>query len=186
MSLEQTLSRSANSGLFVAAAIFRALHGHWKLTRIYTSRLREYPSGPSTGTAEFIPRKASRSDGGYNYKIEYLYSEKTILMTSTGLQLQGSQQYIYQYDEPNDKLEVYFAKRDDEGTLDRLFHPVNLVPHSDSSPWKAKSSHLCPPDNYEVDYTFFFKGSDLEKWVIEYEVKGPKKDYHMQTWYTRT
>ena len=185
-SLEETLSLSANSALFVAAAIFRALHGHWKLTRIYLSRLPEYPSGPSAGTVEFIPRKASQStDERHRSKIEYLYSEKTILTTSTGLQLQGSQQYIYQYDEPNDKLEVYFAKRDEEATLDYLFHQVNLEPHSDSSPWKAKSSHFCDPDNYEVDYTFFFKGANLEKWKIEYEVKGPRKDYHMQTWYTR-
>ena len=57
-SLEETLRLSASSGLFVAAAIFRALHGHWKLNRIYTSRLPEYPSGPSSGTAEFIPEKS--------------------------------------------------------------------------------------------------------------------------------
>ena len=185
-SLEETLSLSANSALFVAAAVFRALHGRWTLNRIYSSRLPEYPSGPSTGTAEFIPRKASRSDDSQNYKIEYLYSEKTLLTTSTGLQLQGSQQYIYQYDEPHDKLEVYFAKRDEAATLDYLFHQVNFEPHSDSSPWKAKSSHFCSPDNYEVEYTFFFKGSNLEKWNIEYEVKGPRKDYHMETWYSRT
>ena len=186
-SLEKTLSLSATSGLFVAAAIFRALHGCWKLNRIYTSHLPEYPSGPSSGTAEFIPRKASILPNSTDTsKIEYLYSEKTILTTSTGLQLQGSQQYIYRYDEPNDKLVVYFAKRDDYATLDYLFHQVNLESSPDpSKPWGAKSSHFCSPDNYEVGYNFFFKGADLERWMIEYEVKGPKKDYTMQTWYTR-
>lgn len=53
------------------------------------------------------------------------------------------------------------------------------------TPWRAKASHWCSPDTYEVRYTFSFKGADVEKWKIEYEVKGPKKDYSMETWYTR-
>jgi cation diffusion facilitator CzcD-associated flavoprotein CzcO len=198
-SLEQTLWQLSMSGLYVAAAVFRSLHGLWKLNRTYVSRRPEYPSGPSTGTAEFIPRKASAIPESSTIsipepKIEYLYSEKTVLTSSSGLELQGSQQYIYRYDEPNDKLEVYFAKRDEAFTLDYLFHQVNLnipeYPYTDletlrNSPWTAKSSHFCSPDNYEVGYTFFFKGADLDKWKIEYEVKGPKKDYSMATWYQR-
>ena len=136
---------------------------------------------------QFIPRKASvLPDSEDTSKIEYLYSEKTVLTTSTGLQLQGSQQYIYRYNESEDKIVAYFAKRDDYATLDYIFHQVNLESPSDpSKPWRAKSSHFCSPDNYKVGYKFFFKGADLDKWMIEYEVKGPRKDYTMQTWYTR-
>lgn len=198
-SLDETLSKSANVGLFVAAAVYRSIHGHWKLRRTYVSRLPEYPSGPSTGTGDFIPRKASKIPGASGTaisetempKIEYLYSEKTTLTTSSGLQLQGTQQYIYRYDEPHDKLVVYFAKRDDEATLDYLFHEVDLeapppVAVAQAGPWKAKSSHFCSPDSYEVEYTFYFKGADLDKWQIKYDVKGPRKDYTMETWYTRS
>ena len=182
LSLQQTLEKSAREGLFVAAAIFRSLHGLWQLSRTYTSRLPEYPSGPSTGTAEFIPRKASSQ----SRRIEYLYSEKTLLTTSKGLQLQGTQQYIYQYDEPNDKLEVYFTKRDEAFTLDYPFHQINLLPPSAHSPWQATSNHFCTPDTYDVAYEFHFQGSNLNTFKISYEVKGPRKDYSMSTVYTRS
>jgi hypothetical protein len=197
-SLESTLTCSTASTSFVAAAVYRALHGPWILNRTYISRRPEYPSGPSTGTADFIPRVASSTtstQGTSDSKVqrsrpEYLYSEKTDLTTSSGLKLAGTQQYIYQYDEPNDKLEVYFAKRDATSSLDYFFHKLEFIPRSPGdeskkSPWRAKASHFCSPDNYEVEYTFYFKGVDLQEWKIEYEVKGPKKDYSMETWYTR-
>lgn len=186
--LQETLKKSAKEGLFVAAAIFRALHGKWQLSRTYTSRLPEYPSGPSTGTAEFIPRKSSpQSESNTIHRIEYLYSEKTLLTTSKGLQLQGTQQYIYQYDEPLDKLVVYFSKRDEVFTLDYLFHQINLSPPKNNfSPWRATSNHFCTPDTYDVSYEFHFQGSNLLTFKISYEVKGPRKDYSMETVYTRS
>ena len=207
-SLEQTLSQSANSALFTAAAVFRSLHGHWILNRTYISRYPGYPSGPSTGTAEFILRKISSTTRSAQEKLhhedeirktesEYLYSEKTELTSSTGLTLSGTQKYIYRYDETNDKLEVFFANRDEAVSLGDFFHAVDFelppteearllqMSRSEKSPWRAKASHLCSPDTYEVAYTFFFEGADLNKWKIEYEVKGPRKDYSIETWYRR-
>ena len=199
--LEQTLNLAATSALFVAAAVFRSLHGSWILNRTYVSRHPDYPSGLSTGTAEFIPRQTSSSSSPPSTSqetpanneprnLEYLYSERTELTTSAGLKLAGTKQYIYQYDEPNDKLEVYFAKRDSESSLESLFHRLGFeVPLDENAPpktpWCAKASHWCSPDTYEVRYMFSFKGADVEKWKIEYEVRGPRKDYSMETWYTR-
>ena len=184
-SLEETLEKSAKENLFVAAAIFRSLQGLWQLSRTYTSRLPEYPSGPSSGTAEFIPRKSSAQSSA-THRIEYLYSEKTLLTTSRGLQLQGTQQYIYQYDEDLDKLQVYFTKRDEEFALDYLFHQINISPpQGNFSPWQATSHHLCTPDTYDVAYEFHFQGSNLLTFKISYEVTGPRKDYSMETVYTR-
>ena len=191
--IEDKLNLAASSGLFVAAAVFRSLHGSWTLNRTYDSRRPEYPSGVSTGTAEFIPRQASStSSPSINsdpHDLEYLYSEQTELTTSSGSKLAGTQQYIYQYDEPKDKLEVYFAKRDSGSPLDSLFHRVDFEGPSENAPpkmpWGAKASHWCSPDTYEVRYEFYFKGADVERWKIVYEVKGPKKDYTMETWYTR-
>jgi hypothetical protein len=175
--LEQTLNLAATSGLFVAAAVFRSLHGSWILNRTYVSRHPDYPSGVSTGKAEFIPRQTSSSSSppstsqettadGEHLNLEYLYSESTELTTSAGLKLAGSNQYIYQYDEPNDKLKVYFTKRDSgsSSSLESLFHRLDFeVPLDDENaqqhpktPWCAKASHWCSPDTYEVRYTFFF------------------------------
>lgn len=191
-SLRNTLVQSAHSCLFVAAAVFRSLHGPWQLSRRYTSRRPEYPSGPSTGTAEFVPRCASQAISPLveGAKIEYLYSEKTTLTTASGLQLHGTQSYIYTYSQPNDQIEVFFARRDDGFRLDYLFHRIELLPKAEHEnggrvPWRGTSEHFCSPDNYKVDYEFYFVGSDLERFKIEYDVRGPKKDYTMQTWYTR-
>ena len=196
--LEQTLNLAATSALFVAPAVFRSLHGSWILNRTYISRHPDYPSGVSTGTAEFIARQAESSPStsqeiqtlnGEPTNLEYLYSEQTELTTSAGLKLAGTKQYIYQYDEPKDKLEVYFAKRDSGSSIDTLFHQIDFEVPSESAPpktpWGAKGSHWCSPDTYEVGYAFYFKGADVERWKIVYEVKGPKKDYTMETWYTR-
>ena len=197
--LEQTLNLAATSALFVAAAVFRSLHGSWILNRTYVSRHPDYPSGVSTGIAEFVPRQSSTSSPSTSQEtpairepliLEYLYSESTELTTSTGLKIAGTKQYIYQYDEPIDKLEVYFVKRDSGSSLESLFHRLDFeVPLDENpprkTPWCANASHWCSPDTYEVRYTFSFKGADVEKWKIEYEVKGPRKDYSMETWYTR-
>jgi len=165
--LEHTLNLAATSALFVAAAVFRSVHGSWILNRTYISRHPDYPSGVSTGTAEFIPRQHSsssstsqESQGANNVpcNVEYLYSEQTELTTSSGSKLAGTKQYIYQYDEPSDKLEVYFAKRDSGSSLDSLFHRVDFEGPSENaplkSPWGAKASHWCSPDTYEVRYMF--------------------------------
>jgi len=196
--LEQTLNIASTSALFVAPAVFRSLHGSWILNRTYISRHPHDPSGVGTGTAEFIPRQAelppstsqeTRALNDEPRNMEYLYSEQIELTTAAGLKLAGTKQYIYQYDEPNDKLEVYFTKRDYSSSLDSLFHRVDFEAPSETAlpktPWRAKGSHWCSPDTYEVKYMFYFKGVDVEKWKIEYEVKGPKKDYSMETWYTR-
>ena len=80
-------------------------------------------------------------------------------------------------------------KRDSGSSLESQFHRVdfevpleNVLP---KTPWCAKASHWCSPDTYKVRYTFYFKGADVEKWKVEYEVNGPRKDYSMETWYTR-
>jgi hypothetical protein len=196
-SLQRNMEDAEFSALFVAQAVFRCLHGSWDLNRVYTSRLPEYPSGPSIGTADFNPRKASQGLAGDTdrviYPVEYLYAEKTELTTSSGMKFAGTQHYLYRYDEKQDEIEVYFTKRDDAFTLDYLFHYIRFRPESEEEqvskvpgkPWTIKARHPCGQDVYDVAYTFFFNGIDVEKWKIEYEVKGPRKDYKMETWYTR-
>ena len=191
--LNDTLEGSVESGLFIAAAVFRSLHGVWDLNRVYTSRRPEYPSGPSVGTAEFIPRKASQiepSNSNVMWPIEYLYAEKAELTTANGSKYTGTQHYLYRYDEPQDRIEVFFTKRDKAFTLDYLFHYIKMQSRTEEeierkAPWQIKAVHPCGQDIYDVAYTFYFKGPDLEKWKIEYEVRGPRKDYTMATWYTR-
>ncbi|KAI6191097.1 DUF6314 domain-containing protein [Aphelenchoides bicaudatus] len=51
--------------------MFDSLFGCWQLKRVYTSHLTDYPSGSSTGTANF----ELRNDSGD--ALEYLYKEQT-------------------------------------------------------------------------------------------------------------
>jgi hypothetical protein len=193
-SSERKLLSSAAS---MAAAIFRSLQGRWTLNRTYISRRPDYPSGLSTGTAEFTSRsvltastvgdRASPGSKTQADDTDYLYFETTEFTTSTGLRLSGTQRYIYRYAELQDKIEVFFTNRDEAASVGSFFHRVDIKTPDTLGllPWKAEASHFCSPDTYEVAYTFVFNGPDLEKWKIEYEVRGPKKDYSMETWYSR-
>ncbi|KAH9897450.1 FAD/NAD(P)-binding domain-containing protein [Xylariomycetidae sp. FL2044] len=51
--------------------------------------------------------------------------------------------------------------------------------------WRARASHLCSEDMYDVDYEFGFRGVNLREWRLGYGVKGPKKDYGIDGVYTR-
>ena len=51
--------------------------------------------------------------------------------------------------------------------------------------WRAKAGHLCIDDFYDVNYEFGFYGVNLGEWTIEYNVRGPKKDYSIRGVYTR-
>lgn len=96
--------------------------------------------------------------------------------------------YIHRYTESTDTLSVYFSKPDHK-TADYLFHNLEIIPPAPhtppSEPWRAKASHLCVEDMYDVAYEFYFKGVGLREWVLEYRVRGPAKDYVIRSVYRR-
>ncbi|EDO00046.1 hypothetical protein SS1G_02905 [Sclerotinia sclerotiorum 1980 UF-70] len=76
--------------------------------------------------------------------------------------------------------------------VDYLFHEMEiLVPEAGDEQgkkkvgWRAKSSHLCIADTYDVEYEFRFKGVNVEEWKQEYSVEGPNKDYKIKNDYRR-
>ena len=96
--------------------------------------------------------------------------------------------YVHRYTESTDVLSVWFTKPDHK-SVDYLFHELEIIPPMSESdpnePWKAKSSHLCIEDLYDVAYEFSFKGVALQEWCLEYSVKGPAKDYTIRSVYRR-
>jgi hypothetical protein len=62
---------------------------------------------------------------------------------------------------------VYFA----DGTF---FHRFALSP-------QPEAAHFCAPDQYDVTYNF----TDWPHWSSTWRVKGPRKDYTMQSRYIR-
>lgn len=179
---------ASSRGAFVAKAIFRSLQGTWTLSRTLKSALSTFPSGTFTGTAQFLPRFPTDP----SFDSEYLYIESGDFVTDTGMTFTASRRYVYRYREDTDTLSLWFVKTDDNLGVDYLFHEMEILVPEDSnkqggkkSGWKAKSSHLCIADTYDVEYEFRFKGVNIEEWRQEYSVKGPNKDYRIKNEYRR-
>ncbi|KAF3910403.1 hypothetical protein ABW20_dc0103584 [Dactylellina cionopaga] len=198
---ESTICAGINDGLFVSRAIFRSLLGEWRLERELISRRSEQPSGWFRGTAKFLIRAGTadgreaefaknESENGDN-GLEYLYIEEGEFSDeSRGLKFNATRRYVWRYTEKNDKLSVWFNKTatGDERKADYLFHEIDIIKptgEGGQDGWKAKGSHLCVEDMYNVQYNFKFQAVNLKEWRITYTVDGPKKDYTIDGVYRR-
>ena len=141
----QTALSALTRGAFVAKAVFRSLHGEWRLERNLSSRLPTYPSGHFSGTAKFLLRdgtadgldggKASSSSSSSSPSssarptatLEYLYIEDGEFRSEQGMVFRATRRYVWRYDEARDKLSVWFVKTNDQRRADYLFHEVDFV-----------------------------------------------------------
>lgn len=195
--LQDVLHSSQHSARFVAAAAFRGMQGTWSLSRRITSRLAGFPSGSLQGTASLHPRQPTAE----GYDAEYLYIESgKFKMEGTNFEATATRRYVYRYDAVGDKITAWFVKEDGK-TVDYFFNEMVFeVPEEeqdnddddgrfDSSNfsrtgWKARGAHLCEKDMYKSRCEFRFKGAMLDAFGITYDVKGPKKDYTSESWYS--
>lgn len=180
LSIVDRIFSDSAKGKFAARGVFRGLQGIWSLTRTIKSSLPTHPSGVLKGQASFLPRNPTLKD----MDLEYLYFEEGDFETSWGSTMHAKRSYVYHYSEEKDKMNVWFAK-DDYKTTDYFFHELEFSAPVEGAPWKAKASHLCIEDLYNVTYEFFFEGAGLRRWKSKYEVKGPNKDYTIENEFTR-
>ncbi|KAF2759401.1 hypothetical protein EJ05DRAFT_527607 [Pseudovirgaria hyperparasitica] len=187
--LQSTLTASKESARFVAAAVFRSLQGSWEQKRSLNSKLDEFPINRYEGTGTFHPR--APTDVGYDG--EYLYIEQGTAYTKTGQSFQTSHRYVYRYSARTDTITVWFVKRETDSQpdlkVDYLFNEMKFEPHprpgEKHQGWIATSDHLCIKDMYNSRCEFRFRGAQIERFVLAYDVKGPKKDYVSETWFNR-
>lgn len=190
---------SVDKGKFVARAIFRSMQGRWKLSRTIKSR-SEHPSGSLEGTANFHPRNPTEDD----VDGEYLYIEEGEFRTLSGLKFRANRRYFisskscensaytyryaHRYTAKSDTLSIWFTKPDNK-SVDYLFHDFEILQpvekHGRKGGWRARAHHLCINDTYDVEYEFVFRGANLQWWTMEYEVRGPEKDYRIESRYER-
>ncbi|KAI1199049.1 hypothetical protein F5X97DRAFT_332996 [Nemania serpens] len=157
---------------------------------------------------------SSNSSDTPDMGIEYLYIEDgEFTAAGTNMRFRATRRYIWRYDEASDKLSVWFARTDDQSRADYLFHEIEFIPPlslttngddvdqtentttemqdeqkyqaGQGDGWRAKASHLCIQDLYDVHYEFSFKAVNLRQWKLGYSVHGPKKDYTISGIYTR-
>lgn len=171
-------------------ATFIALEGKWVLKRTIESALSSYPSGTFEGSAVFQMRPPTDRE----YDMEYLYAEQGEFTSKRGLSFVASRRYVYRYQASTDTITVWFVNVDDKNSVDYLFHHVDFQKPDIGNPrlreWDtgssmAKGFHLCVKDDYWVAHHFSFVGASLGKWNLQYNVKGPEKDYVADADYTR-
>jgi len=178
--ISRVYADSSQNRKFVARAIFRSLQGDWSLQRSLISSIATYPSGTFRGNAKFFPRAPIEAE----YDAEYLYFEEGDFETENGLKFRANRRYVHRYNEAKDSLSVWFVKADNK-TVDYLFHELEILPAEGGSGWRARAHHLCIADTYDVKYEFRFRGVSIEEWTLAYSVKGPQKDYRIESVYRR-
>ncbi|EUC38588.1 hypothetical protein COCCADRAFT_608 [Bipolaris zeicola 26-R-13] len=177
----ELIKASSENARFVAAAVFTAMQGIWNIHRKIESRTNT-PGGIFTGTAHFHPRDPTDPT---LYSAEYLYVENGTFTIDNGLSFPATRRYVYRYSEARDKITAWFVGEDNE-SVGALFNTWEFyAPEDENSGWMAKGYHWCDPDTYRNTCEFRFRGVRIERFMVRYEVQGPKKDYQHESWYER-
>ena len=202
-SLATTIHCSKSGTQYIAPAVFRALHGRWKLERLITSKLPNYPSGVFTGLATFSPRLSAINDISLSSEIdEYLYEEEgTLRLEQSSTELAAQKSYVYRLVEKpqgtrkidSHCIDVFFTKAGRGGVVDTFFHsicfvdPVTETVKKDRKEmtWKATGEHLCVDDMYKSEYWFKFEGVRISSFGFAWDVHGPHKDYRAVSEFVR-
>ncbi|CAI5941848.1 unnamed protein product [Closterium sp. NIES-65] len=126
------------------------------------------------GTATFTLRPG----GG-----EYLYREEGEFVMAGSAGGKGNKvwrEYVWVCEGPEDGIAVHFADKSNED-LESADFVEKALPRA----WRAVGEHLCVKDLYKVAHRFAFQGVHLERFSIEYLVRGPHKDYVSSALFTR-
>lgn len=195
--LADVLARASTSSLFVPLVTFRALQGHWTLTRTLDNALDAAYSGSLDGRADFHPRRPT--DPAFD--AEYLYVEQGTLRMN-GHAVPTTRRYVYRYREDEDRASVWFVKSDGK-TVDYFFHDIEFGGGGSGdgeddgdgegeggegkacSLRRANGYHLCEKDHYTPSYAFEYAGANIRRFEVTFDVKGPKKDYSSRSEYIR-
>lgn len=116
--------------------------------------------GSAAGTATFV----------YKGENSIHYREDIKVEPFTTDSYEAFREYFYKYDKDDDKITMYFKDL-------QLFSELEI-----SGEKKLSGEHLCGLDNYNVLFNFLSQ----DKFTTSYHVKGPKKDYKIETTYDRT
>jgi len=81
----------------------------------------------------------------------------------------------YEYIFEDEKIAVYFCKNKTEKSL---FYFLNFISPNYR---QATGEHLCNKDLYQATYTF----ENSEKFILEYKINGPEKNYRIKTIFAR-
>ena len=171
-----------------ARDIFNTLNGPWQLSRKFLSEGGSKNFGNLEGTATFTSRR--QIDGSPDG--EKLYSEVGDFVTTEGLKSETYRQYAWRFDTLTQAIDVWFVKADDQKSVDYLYHTLKFSDSNIERPRNtnvfeltASGDHLCNKDNYQVKYIFHVENRSVTRWTSTTTVRGPSKDYVLESTYTR-
>lgn len=116
--------------------------------------------GRAAGTATFVYTELNSIHYREDIKVEPFTTDS----------YKAFREYFYKYDKEEDKIIMYFKDL-------KLFSELEIYGEKNLA-----GEHLCGLDNYNVLFDFLSQ----DKFITSYYVKGPKKDYKIETTYVRT
>lgn len=140
-----------------ASEVTTKLIGPWSFDRVVERQ------ATVQGIAIFTPLDSGR----------LIYREQGYLKLANGTTMQAEREYVFS--DSDGGFKVFF--REDPP---RLFHEISLSASSGGA-LSGYASHLCKCDDYRSAYMFLPDGT----FVVRHVVSGPRKDYTMNTIYTR-
>jgi len=156
--------------------IFKELQGTWLFQRTLKSRNVDILLGTVHGIAAFTSSFA---------KDTLLYKEEGEFTISIGEKFKAYREYFYIYNQLTDKIQKNFSVN---GNNTGLFYFLSFQQPMTQKNLAATGEHLCRQDLYEAAYQFF-KTEGVEgfnKFTLAYRVKGPNKNYVMETIFERS
>lgn len=139
-----------------ASQVAKKLIGSWSFDRVIEGQ------ATMQGIATFTPLD----------KVRLAYREQGCLKLANGTMVQAEREYVFSIS--GGGFNVFF-KEDPP----RLFHEISLSA-SPGGELSGHARHLCKHDEYRSAYLFLPDGA----FVIRHVVRGPRKDYTMNTTYT--
>ena len=169
-----------------ARDIFNTLNGSWQLSREFLRENGSKNFGNLEGTATFT----SRSSNDDSPDGEKLYSEAGDFVTTTGLKSETYRQYAWRFDTLTQTINVWFVKADDQRSVDYLYHTLKFSDgarpgNTNVFELTASGDHLCDKDFYQAKYTFHVENRSVTRWTSTTTVRGPSKDYVLESTYAR-
>ncbi|WBL79681.1 DUF6314 family protein [Bradyrhizobium xenonodulans] len=144
-----------------ASQVAKRLIGSWSFDRVIEGQ------ATMQGTATFTPLD----------RVRLAYREQGYLKLANGNIVQAEREYVFSssgFSSSGGGFNVFF-KEDPP----RLFHEISLSA-SPGGELSGHARHLCKRDEYLSTYLFLPDGT----FAIRHVVRGPRKDYTMNTTYT--
>ncbi|MCJ1441288.1 MAG: hypothetical protein MMC23_001774 [Stictis urceolatum] len=157
--IQQTLKSCRENGLFVARAVFRGLHGRWKVSSLAGSS--------DHSTIEFHPRLSTDPDHAF----EYLYVESTTGSIAEGKDAVSDNEarYIYRYSEAADQITIWSIKDDGFSAGYQLSYLdfATTALDTEASTWTARERPAEAKVGVRKTRRFRFSGAHMEAFSLE-------------------